>query len=54
MLLSGLDPGGRPIVRYRFSGAWVTKITGPTLPSRGGGDVAIEEIVIAYEQVSLA
>jgi hypothetical protein len=52
--LVGLDPAGRPIARYRLSRASVVKVTGPTSNARGGGDIAIEEIVIAYEGVSPA
>ena len=51
--LVGLSPTGWPIVHYRFNRAWVVKIAAPTFDAKGGGDVAIEEIVISYEGVSL-
>jgi hypothetical protein len=53
VVLVGLSPAGQPIVRYRINRAWVVKITGPALNAKGGGDVAMEEIVIACEGVSL-
>ena len=51
--LSGLGPLGRPIARFRLSQPRLVKIEGPTLNAKGGGDVAIEEIVIACVAVSL-
>ena len=51
--LVGLSPAGWPIVHYRFNRAWVVKITATDLHAKGGGDVAIEEIVISHEGVSL-
>ena len=52
-VLTTVDPGGRPIAHHRLTGAWITKITGPALPAKGGGDIAIEEMVIACEGLSL-
>lgn len=52
--LVGLDSAGRPIARCRLSRAWVVKVTAPTFNAGSGGEVAIEEIVIAHERLSLA
>jgi hypothetical protein len=51
--LIGLGPAGWPIVRYGLSRAWIVKIVGPAFNATGGGDVAIEEIVISHEGVCL-
>src|SRR5262245_34099961 len=40
-VLTALDAAGRPIAQHRLIGAWITKITGPALSGKGGGDVAI-------------
>ena len=53
VVLVGLGPTGWPIVRYGLSRAWIVKITGPALHATAGGDVAMEEIVIAHEGVCL-
>jgi hypothetical protein len=52
-VLTALDPMGRPIAHHKLTGAWITKITGPALSGKGGGDVAIEEVMIACEGLSL-
>jgi len=52
--LIGLGPAGWPIVRCGLSRAWIVKIVGPALHATGGGDVAIEEIVIGHEGICLA
>ena len=54
VVLVGLGPTGWPVVRYGLSRAWIVKITGPALHATGGGDVAMEEIVIGHEGVCLA
>ena len=52
--LVGLGPASSPIVRYGLSHAWIVKIVGPDLHATGGGDVAIEEIVIGHQGLCLA
>jgi hypothetical protein len=51
--LVALGAAGQPVAHYRLSHAWVVKFTAPTFDAKGGGDVAIEEIVIGYEGVCL-
>jgi hypothetical protein len=53
VVLVGLGPTGWPVARYGLNRAWVIKFVGPTLNATGGGDVAIEEIVIGHEGVCL-
>jgi phage tail-like protein len=40
---------GTPIATWHFVNAWPAKISGPDLNGEGGGDIAIEEIVIVHE-----
>ena len=51
--LVGLGSAGSPVVHYGLSHAWIVKIVGPDLHASGGGDVAIEEIVIGHEGLCL-
>ncbi len=39
------------VVRWKLQGAMPMKWTGPTLAGKGGGDVAIEELVLSVESV---
>jgi phage tail-like protein len=38
-----------PVVRWKLTGAVPAKWTGPTLSAKGGGDVAMEELVLSVE-----
>lgn len=38
-----------PVVTWKLRGAMPLKWTGPTLTAKGGGDVAIEELVLSVE-----
>ena len=40
-----------PVVSWTLRGAMPSKWTGPTLTAKGGGDVAMEELVLSVEQV---
>ena len=49
-----LDEGAAPVMRWRLVNALPTKYTGPSLNAKGGTDVAMEELVLAYEELQLA
>jgi len=38
-----------PVATWRLQGAMPSKYTGPTLAGKGGGDVAMEELVLSCE-----
>jgi phage tail-like protein len=42
---------GQRLRSYTLRNAWPIRWTGPTLTAKGGGDVAIEELVLAHEGV---
>ena len=46
-----LDEGRNPVATWRLRGAMPLKWTGPTLTAKGGGDVAMEELVLSVEKV---
>ena len=43
------DEAGTPVQKWTLSGVAPMKYTGPTLAAKGGGDVAMEEIVLSVE-----
>lgn len=43
------DEAGRPVQSWTLRGAIPLKYTGPTLAAKGGGDVAMEELVLSSE-----
>jgi len=45
------DEAGTDVQSWTLRGAFPTKYTGPTLAAKGGGDVAMEELVIASENI---
>lgn len=49
-----LDEAHAPVQSWILRGAIPMKYTGPTLAAKGGGDVAMEEIVISSEACELA
>lgn len=53
IVLVGLGSTGKPVARYKLIDAWPMKITGPALHAKGGGEVAVEEIVISHEGMKL-
>jgi hypothetical protein len=46
-----IDGGGTTVERWTLSGARPAKYDGPTLDAKGGGDVAMEELVLACERI---
>lgn len=50
LVLVALGPAGQPVARYHLENARPAKWYVPTA-ALGGGEVAIEEIVIAYERL---
>ncbi len=49
-----LDEAQRPVQSWVLRGAIPMKYTGPTLAGKGGGDVALEEIVLSAESMEIA
>jgi phage tail-like protein len=47
------DEAGTPVQAWRLNQCIVMKYTGPTLAAKGGGDVAMEELVISAEGLEL-
>ena len=50
--LKAIAPSGQPIT-YHLRGCKPTKYTGPPLTGGGSGDVAIEELVLSCESITL-
>jgi phage tail-like protein len=48
-----LDEAHKPVQSWVLRGAIPMKYTGPTLAGKGGGDVAMEEIVLSGEALEL-
>ncbi len=49
-----LDESHNEVQRWNFRGVIPLKWTGPTLAAKGGGDVAMEELVLSAEYLELA
>ncbi len=49
-----LDEAQKPVQAWVLRGAIPMKYTGPTLAGKGGGDVAMEEMVLSAESMQLA
>jgi phage tail-like protein len=49
-----LDESQKPVQAWVLRGAIPMKYTGPTLAGKGGGDVAMEEVVLSAEAMELA
>jgi phage tail-like protein len=47
------DEAGTPVQTWTLSGAAPMKYTGPTLAAKGGGDVAMEELVLSSEALEV-
>ena len=45
------DEQGIPVMRWKLINARPMKFTGPTLAAKGGSDVAMEELVVAIEDL---
>ena len=48
------DESGKPVQSWTLRGVVPLKYTGPTLAAKGGGDVAMEELVLSAEGVEFA
>jgi phage tail-like protein len=53
VLVTLLDESRQPVARWRVHGALPVKYVGPTLNGRGGGDVALETLELAVEDLEL-
>lgn len=49
-----LDESQKPVQTWVLRGVIPMKYTGPTLAAKGGGDVAMEEVVLSAEAMELA
>jgi phage tail-like protein len=49
-----LDEAQKPVQTWVLRGVVPMKYTGPTLAGKGGGDVAMEEVVLSAEAMELA
>ncbi|GAB3666329.1 phage tail protein [Ramlibacter alkalitolerans] len=49
-----LDEAQKPVQTWVLRGVVPMKYTGPTLAGKGGGDVAMEEVVLSAEALELA
>jgi phage tail-like protein len=45
------DEAGTPVQKWTLGGVVPMKYTGPTLAAKGGGDVAMEELVLSSESM---
>jgi phage tail-like protein len=45
------DEGGSDVQSWKLKGVVPMKYTGPTLAAKGGGDVAMEELVLSAEEL---
>jgi phage tail-like protein len=45
------DEAGTPVQKWTLGGVVPMKYTGPTLTAKGGGDVAMEELVLSSESL---
>ena len=45
------NEAGKPVQKWKLGGVLPMKYTGPTLAAKGGGDVAMEELVLSSESL---
>ena len=48
------DETGKPVQKWLLGSVAPMKYTGPTLAAKGGGDVAMEELVLSSESIEVA
>lgn len=48
------DEAGNPVQQWKLRGVVPMKYTGPTLAGKGGGEVAMEELVLSAEAYEIA
>ena len=51
VLITLLSEGGEGVQAWTLRGVVPLKYTGPTLAAKGGGDVAMEEVVLSCEEI---
>lgn len=51
VLITLRDETGKPVRAWKLQGVLPLKYTGPTLAAKGGGDVAMEELVLSAEGI---
>jgi phage tail-like protein len=51
VVITMLSEAGKPVQKWTLRGAVPMKYTGPTFAAKGGGDVAMEELVLSAEAV---
>jgi phage tail-like protein len=49
VVITLLDEAGNPVQQWKLRSCYPMKYTGPTLAGKGGGDVAMEELVLSVE-----
>ena len=54
VLVTLRDEAGQPVQAWKLRRAVPLKYTGPTLAAKGGGDVAMEELVLSIEGLDFA
>jgi phage tail-like protein len=54
VVITLLNEGGAPVQKWTLGGVVPMKYTGPTLAAKGGGDVAMEELVLSSESLETA
>ncbi|MDC0747866.1 MULTISPECIES: phage tail protein [Polyangium] len=53
VLITLLDEARKPVQAWKLLNVTPMKYTGPTLAAKGGGDVAMEEIVLSAEDIQM-
>ncbi len=54
MVITLRDEAGNPVQQWKLRGVVPMKYTGPTLAGKGGGEVAMEELVLSAEAYEIA
>jgi phage tail-like protein len=54
VVITLLDEAGKPAQQWKLRRVVPMKYTGPTLAGKGGGDVAMEELVLSAEGYEIA
>lgn len=53
VVITMMDEAGTPVQSWQLRGVVPMKYTGPTLAAKGGGEVAMEELVLSAEALDL-
>ena len=54
VVITLLDEAGNPVQQWKLRAVVPMKYTGPTLAGKGGGEVAMEELVLSAEGYEIA